>query len=270
MSLNMDIAILDKTWQAEITTCQVCAFLGRYSAVLFQSGSTCIRLEKNVTRIAETFGRKIEFTVLPRHIHLTVRGPEPGDVATEIVTIGPGPISFELNTELSKLSWDIADGKLSFAEAEAEFDRLVTTKTPDIFNLPFIVACANAAFCRLFDGDMVAMAVVFVAVYVGYIVKIWLSRLEVDYRLTVICCAFVSTLLTGMSVLLNLGSTPGVAVATGVLYLVPGIPYINSFSDMLDRHYICAFGRLMKALVLTACLSIGIGLGVMVLRIPMF
>lgn len=248
----------------------MCAFLAKYSAALFCSGSTCIRLEKNVTRIAQAYGMTVEFTVLPRHIHLTVHDEDFNEVVTAIESIGGGPISFELNTNLSKLSWDIADGKLGFCEARKEFQRLVSEKTPDVFNLPLIVSCANAAFCRLFDGDAVAMAVVFVSTFVGYVLKILLSRLDVDYRLTVIFCAFVSTIITGAASLLHLGTTPEIAVATGVLYLVPGIPYINSFSDMLDRHYICAFGRLMKAIVLTACLSLGMGLGVMTMGIKMF
>ena len=253
-----------------IPATKMCAFLADYSSRLFTAGSTCIRLEKNVTRIAVAYGMSVEITILPRHIHLTVHDCDYHEVVTEITSIGEGPISFDLNTRLSKLSWQIADGKISFNEAREVFSRLVDTKYRNLFNLPFIVSCANASFCRLFDGDLIAMAVGFVATFVGYLLKIMLSERGVDYRLTVVLCAFLSTVLAAGDSLFGLSGTPDIAVGTSVLYLVPGIPFINSFSDMLDRHYICAFGRLMNAIMLTCCLSLGLGAGVLLMGIKMF
>ncbi|MDE7413724.1 MAG: threonine/serine exporter family protein [Muribaculaceae bacterium] len=253
-----------------IPASEMCAFLAKYSSALFTSASTCIRLEKNISRIAEAYGMTVEVTILPRHIHLTVRDCDYHDVVTAITSIGEGPISFELNTMLSKLSWQIADGKIGFEEASEVLERLINAPYNNLFNLPFIVSCANAAFCRLFDGDLMAMAIVFVATFAGYALKIVLSNKGVDYRLTVIACAFLSTVLAAGDSLFGLSATPNVTIGTSVLYLVPGIPFINSFSDMLDRHYICAFGRLMNAIVLTFCLSIGLGLGMLLMGVKMF
>ncbi len=249
---------------------EMCAFLARYSAALFTAGATCIRLKKNVDRIAEAYGMKVEVTILPRHIHLTVSDPDYKEVVTEITSIGDGPISFDLNTRLSKLSWQIADGKISFHEARDVLKRLIHMPYKDLFSLPFIVGLANAAFCRLFNGDFLAMAVVFVAVFIGYNLKILLAEKKVDYRVTVILCAFFSTILAAGDGVFGISSTPDIAIGTSVLYLVPGIPFINSFSDMLDKHYICAFGRLMNAVVLTFCLSVGLGLGMWLMGVSLF
>ncbi|MDE6297587.1 MAG: threonine/serine exporter family protein, partial [Muribaculaceae bacterium] len=253
-----------------IPATEMCAFLANYSSALFTAGSTCIRLEKNITRIAEAYGMTVEFTILPRHIHLTVRDCDYHDVVTAITSIGEGPISFEVNTILSKLSWQIADGKIGFTEARETLNRLLKVPHKDLFNLPLIVSCANASFCALFGGDWVAMCVVFVATFVGYVLKIMLAKKSVDYRLTVILCSFVSAVLATGDGLFGLGSTPDIAVATSVLYLVPGIPFINSFSDMLDRHYICAFGRLMNAVVLTFCLSFGWAVAMLMMGVKLF
>lgn len=248
----------------------MCAFLAKYSSALFSSGSTCIRLEKNITRIAATYGMTVEMTILPRHIHLTVRDADLDEIETAITSIADGPISFSLNTELSKLSWDIADGKIDFHEAQIEFDKIITAPYKSVINLPFIVSCANASFCRLFGGDITAMIIVFIATFLGFILKQLLAKRDVDYRLNVVACSFVSAVLAACGGLLGLGTTPQIAVATSVLYLVPGIPFINSFSDMLDRHYICAFGRVMNAIVLTFCLSAGLGFGMLVMGLRMF
>ena len=63
------------------------------------------------------------------------------------------------------------------------------------------------------------------------------------------------------------GDTPEIALGSSVLYLVPGIPYINSVSDMLGGHYLCAFSRLMNGVVLTVCLSLGLICGLLILNL---
>ena len=77
-------------------------------------------------------------------------------------------------------------------------------------------------------------------------------------------------MLGSTGLLFGLGGTSDVALATSVLYLVPGIPLINSFSDMLYRHYLSAFSRFADAAILTCCLSIGLCLGMLAMGVGMF
>ena len=56
-----------------MTTCSVtpnkaAAFLARYTSMLYSCGATCIRMERNVERIAKSLGVKADMTILPRHI----------------------------------------------------------------------------------------------------------------------------------------------------------------------------------------------------------
>lgn len=249
---------------------EMCAFLARYCSHLFASGSTCIRLEKNVSRIANAYEMTVEMSILPHHIHLTVRDCDYHEMVTTVTTINDGPISFDINTRLSVLSWDIADRKMSFMEAVREFDRIISCKVTRVFPLPLVVSLANAAFCRLFGGDPIAMAVVFVATFFGFLLKQFLLKRHYDSRVVVLVCSFVSALIASADGLLGLSGTPSVSIGTSVLYLVPGIPYINSFCDFIDSHYICAFGRLMNALMITACLSFGLCAGMLVAHVGMF
>ena len=136
--------------------------------------------------------------------------------------------------------------------------------------IPLIVAAANASFCRLFGGDAAAMAIVFVATLAGYILKTALLRRSVDVRAVVFICAMASALIAGAGVIFGLGATPAIALGTSVLYLVPGIPFLNSFSDMIYRHYVCAMSRFADAVVLTACLSAGLCAAMAMMSISMF
>ncbi len=133
-----------------------------------------------------------------------------------------------------------------------------------------LASLANAAFCRLFTGDWAAVGVVFLSTLVGFYIKQVLTEHKFDVRLTFIICAFISSVLASTATLFSFGHTPNIAVATSVLYLVPGIPFINSFSDLLNRHYICAFGRFMDAVILTCCLSLGLCVGMLLMNLKMF
>ncbi|MDE6333648.1 MAG: threonine/serine exporter family protein, partial [Muribaculaceae bacterium] len=81
---------------------RICDFMSRYAIWLFGSGSTCIRLEKNLHRMAEAAGVEAEVTILPRHIHLAVREPVTGDVVTTISSIKAIPVSYDTITRLSR------------------------------------------------------------------------------------------------------------------------------------------------------------------------
>lgn len=249
---------------------RMCDFMARYAVWLFGSGSTCIRLEKNLHRIAAAAGVEVEVTILPRHIHLTVREPDNGDTVTTIASIRTLPVNYDLISRLSKLSWDIADGSLPCDKAGAELDDIISNPHGDIPGLPLLAGAANASFCRLFGGDAVAMAVVFVATLAGFILKQMMAGRHSDPRVIVIVCSFVSAVLAAADGLFGLGSTPAVAIGSSVLYLVPGIPFINSFSDMIDGHYICALGRMMQAIVITCCLSAGLCCGMLLMNVDMF
>lgn len=249
---------------------EVCVFLSEYASMLLGSGATCIRLERNVKRMANVMGCEAVMTILPRHIHLTVCLPDRSDSYTYIIATRKMGISFNINTRLSELSWALADGKISFTEAREKLVAIGRTPPTDRHVVLLLASLANASFCRLFTGDWQAVAVVFLSTLAGYYLKQFLCSNKVDLRLVFIICAFVSSVLAASAGLFSLGKTPGIAIGTSVLYLVPGIPYLNSFSDMLAGHYICSFGRFMDALILTCCLSLGLCGGMMMMHIGMF
>lgn len=247
---------------------ETCLFLSEYAVQLFGSGCTCIRLEKNMKRIAASLGMNVEFSVLPRHIHITV---SKGDSDfTSVIGIRDLPISFSRITDLSRLSWQMADGKIDFRTARSVLPRICNCACVNPWLLLLLVSLANASFCRLFSGDPMAMATVFIATFIGFLVKQILVRHHMDIRLTVLFCSFLSAMIAAAGAMLGIGETPEIAVATSVLYLVPGIPFINSFCDLLDRHYLCAFGRAMNAVMLLCCLSLGLCAGMAVMHMAMF
>lgn len=240
-------------------------FLADYATALLACGATCIRIEKNVSRIAARNGVTTELTVMPSHVEICRLDGGDGWRQVAVRRIGSGGISFARNAALSRLSWDIADGKCSLAQGRQRFSEILATPPTDPMEVLLLSSVANASFCRLFGGDWIAMVIVFVATLAGMRLKQIMLESKIDLRVTVLCAAFFSTAISAAGNVFGLGSTPETALAAGVLYLIPGVPYINVVSDIIDRHYLCAFSRFMDACVLTICLSVGLTLGILVL-----
>lgn len=248
----------------------IASFLAEYAALLLGCGSTCIRIEKNTKRIAEAFGVNLDIFIMPAHVSVSVWSSDrKGAVMAQRKTASCG-ISFDLNTRLSQLSWEIADHNLDFPTAVAHFESIKATKPTGKWEVLILTSLANSAFCRLFGGDWFAMLIVLVSTLAGYRLKQILLEDGCDIRLTFLCASFFSASISAGGHIFNIGTTPELAIGTSVLYLIPGVPYINSVSDMIYRHYLCAFSRFLDAAVLTACLSAGLCVGMLILGLRWF
>lgn len=248
----------------------IASFLAEYAALLLGCGSTCIRIEKNTKRIAEAFEVNLDIFIMPAHVSVSVWSSDrKGAVMAQRKTASCG-ISFDLNTRLSQLSWEIADYNLDLPTAVAHFESIKATKSTGKWEVLILTSLANSAFCRLFGGDWFAMLIVLVSTLAGYRLKQIMLEDGCDIRLTFLCASFFSASISAGGHIFNIGTTPELAIGTSVLYLIPGVPYINSVSDMIYRHYLCAFSRFLDAAVLTACLSAGLCVGMLILGLRWF
>lgn len=245
-------------------------FFSEYVTWLMNSGATCIRIEKNVDRIAKAWKVDVRMTIMPSRIILCVWDEKKSTSYSNISRACFNKNNFYVNALLSKLSWEIADGKVDFQKSNDRLKRIIQTSSLNRWTVLVLVSFANAAFCGLFKGDMISILLVFVATMVGYKLKQDMQEDKADIRFIFLCCAFVSSVIASGSYVFGWGNTPDIALGTSVLYLIPGIPYINAVSDMLDGHYICSFSRIMNAAILTFCLSAGLYGGLLIMNIHWF
>lgn len=249
---------------------ETAAFLADYASLLLGCGATCIRVEKNTRRMAEAFGVGFDISIMPNHVYVSVWQEDRTEADTVIRKTASCGISFNLNARLSRLSWNVADNHLDFATALERFNDIRETKPTNEWEVLILTSLANASFCRLFGGDIAAMLIVLVSTLAGYRLKQIMLKDKRDVRLTFLCASFFSAAISAGGHIYNIGATPEIALGTSVLYLIPGVPYINAVSDMIYHHYLCAFSRFMDAAVLTACLTAGLCAGMLILGIKWF
>ena len=88
---------------------QYTLFLSDYAVCLLGAGVHTTRIVRNTCRIAASWGVKAEMTVLHKTLNLTLSSADGQHTYNKVSTIQPRAISFRLNTDLSKLSWDAYD-----------------------------------------------------------------------------------------------------------------------------------------------------------------
>ena len=128
-----------------------------------------------------------------------------------------------------------------------------------------MVSLANACFCRLFDGDLGAMAVVFVTTFIGFRFLRFLKKNRIDHFLAVLLVSFVSSALASLSVFFD-SVDANIAVATSVLFMVPGVPMITGVIDILENHTLIGFARLMRAVLIVLCLAVGLSISMVIFQ----
>lgn len=248
---------------------QTSTFIAEYAAWLYGCGATCARIKENVARIAKKWNMTCQLLIMPGSVELMVFDPTTNQSSVVIRRAPRTGISFYKNTYLSRLSWNIADGHFDLEEANEELRKITTTPFTNKWVVLLLTSFANLSFCRIFGGDFAAMLIVFIATFVGFKLKQMLLEDGMNVKFVFLICAFFSSIIGASGYLFNLGNTPEVALGTCVLYLIPGIPYINSISDLMTGDYLVAHSRFMDAIILTFCLSVGLSAGILLMNLKL-
>ena len=231
-------------------------FLLDYATTLMAVGSHTSRIVKNVTRIAESFGFGVDMTIFQRNITMTVKHSEDYSIRRTYVRRIPAmALNFRTISDLSALSWEAYDHHPGLHELQLRFNTIVNTPRMSRWMVLLLVACANAAFCRL----------VWIATLAGFFIRQELTKLQVNHMVIFIICSFIASLTAALGVFCNLGATQDIALGTSVLFLIPGVPLINSILDILEGHVLVGLSRTINATILIICIALGLSMTLLIL-----
>ena len=243
---------------------QIADFVAEYATYLLGSGVHTSRVIRNSRRIGKSQGIDIQLSAFQKSIVMTAHDDSTGENITRVVGIPALPISFERNSDLSALSWEAVDEHLSLDEIRARYERLITKPSIDPIFVLLTVGLANASFCRLFGGDWTAMSIVFTSTLVGFAAKQRMQAHKVNHFIIFILSAFIASLCA--SAALSFDCTAETAIATSVLFLVPGVPLINGIIDILDGHVLIGFSRIVNAMSLIVCIAVGLSMTLIMVK----
>jgi uncharacterized membrane protein YjjP (DUF1212 family) len=260
--LIMEIDLEQKSPSIE----QVSDLLAEIACQLMTSGAHTMRIIQNISRMAKTFGYEINISVFQMSIMMTIAEySNPMNRLTVVKKTKPLLLNFTHVSELSTLSWDTYDKRLNYEEIQSRFHEIVTQKRMSPILVLFLVALANASFCGLFKGDFPSMGLVFVATLIGFFVRQQMINRRINHLVVFTTSAFIASLIAGLGYVFQWGNTPQIALATSVLYLIPGVPLINSILDIIEGHILTGIARLVNASTLIVCIAIGLFLAMLIL-----
>lgn len=241
-------------------------FLLDFATTLMAVGSHTSRVVRNVTRIADSFGYGVDMTVFQRNITMTIKHRDDYSIRrTYVRRIPAAALNFRTISDLSSLSWDAYDHHLELAEMQKRYSQIITRPPLSRWLVLILVAFANAAFCRLFGGDPMAMGLVWLATLVGFFVRQELLKRHVNHMVVFVVCSFIASLIAGLGFRYHLGATEDIALGTSVLFLIPGVPLINSIIDILEGHVLVGWSRVINAFILIICIALGLSMTLLIL-----
>ena len=239
-------------------------FLSEYASVLMGSGVHTSRVIRNTKRLGESIGLDVKLSGLHKSMILSAVDKKTEESFNTLTEVPHCPISFEINTNLSRLSWEAYDEHLSFDEIKEKYTYLVNKPKLHLTVILLLSSLANASFCALFGGDWFAMCIVFSATLIGMYTKQVMIAKKTNQFLTFITCAFLSSMAASTATVFD--TTAEIALATSVLFLIPGVPLINGFMDIMEGHVLTGSARLINAFLLILCIAIGLSVSIVLLK----
>ena len=236
--------------------------------ILLENGAEISRVEDIMSRISSHFGVDSgNFYVLSNRIFTTGH--------TNKITKSGGQASTYANVEfiplkaiqlskvvaVNRLSYDIANGKTSLAEARERLEQISTAPAKPAWEQILGSAFGAAGFCAVFGGGWIDCAVDLVVGGLLYVFVLWVSGRYLSKIVGGVCNALVATLLCVIAWRMGSGISLANVIIGAIMPLIPGVPFVNGVRDLANSDYIAGFTRLTDAMLGFFCIAVGVSLG---------
>lgn len=236
-------------------------------SLLMSAGANTGRIRTTVNRIASSFGCHTEMLISHRSLMLTVYRNEGEHFYTNLKRTSPHGVNFKTLSGISRMSWRVVEEKWSVEQIDEELQRLTSLPHYPRWLTLTLASLAGAAFCRIANGGAEDMLIVFAASFMGLFVRQEAHRLGFNAYLCVYFAALTAALIAGLPVKFGAAHEHEAAFATCVLFLIPGVPLINSFSDLIDGNTQIGMVRGVNGLIISFAIALGLSSAVLIYNI---
>lgn len=226
---------------------------------LLSTGAKAQVVRQGMAMIAQGLGAdRVDIRVGFASIELTVCSG--ARTITRMLGVGAHGVNMRLNHKLRKVCVRVGQGGMTCEETvNALHDAVADTPRyhPLIVCLAAGIACA--AFGELLGIDTQAFLPVLVAGTLGQWIRLRLRHYEVNSFVMTAVVSFASSALAGL-IAPELGSTTvAIAMSAAVLMLVPGVPAINSQTDIMEGFPTLGSARAVSVAMVLIFITVGVG-----------
>lgn len=235
--------------------------------ILLENGAEISRVEDIMGRIASCYGVDSgNFFVLSNGIFTTGQGSKitksGGQTATyaNVEFIPLRSIQLSKVVAVNRLSYDIAAGRTTLAEARERLQRIRQTAPKPIWEQMLGSALGAAGFCAVFGGGW---ADCLAALVVGLLLMVFVLGVTSRYLSKIVGSignALAATLLCIGFWRVGFGASLPNVIIGAIMPLIPGVPFVNGVRDLANSDYLAGFTRLTDAMLSFFCIAVGVSL----------
>lgn len=130
------------------------------------------------------------------------------------------------------------------------------------------IACGG--FCKLFGCDWVAFVYTAIAACIGFLSRRWCNSFEINSYVSTAVAACVATMVAYGTSYLPGSDTPWLPMVACMLFLVPGIPLMNSFDDLMNNYVVSGMTRAFHTMLVVFAMTFGIVGAISVCEVPQY
>ena len=201
---------------------------------LLRSGASSGKIRMTLLAIARAYHCEAHVDLNGKSISLSLHSSENLSVFNEIRSADSHGINFKIVAGIGKMTKDITTNPPSLQELKTELDHILKSSHYPRYLVLLMVSVAGAAFCFTLGGSAIQMAIAFGATCLGLFIKQECAKRTMNTYLCTYLAAVTATSLIGLFYKLGLSGQLEQALTTSVLFLVPGVPLINCFTDFLE------------------------------------
>lgn len=239
------------------------------SALLMASGANTNRVNLTLNRFASVLNCTVSSLISHKTLVITVSEDDTKACCTKVQNIPPYTVNFSIISAMSIASWNSINDDWSIEEMENELLRIKGRKRYPKTVILIAVSFAGAGFCNLFGGDYFNMAVSFVSTFMGLFIFQKVYEVKFNVYIRVFLGSFVASTIASLGIIYQLGENPQTALATSVLFLVPGVPLINSFTDLMDNNILNGMVRFTTGLMTVLAITLGLFIAMLLFSIKL-
>jgi uncharacterized membrane protein YjjP (DUF1212 family) len=234
---------------------------------LMVSGANTQRIKMTISRIANAFDCDTDLLITNHALMLTLTQSNKVKAFTSVKYIPGMHLNFNLIADISSLSWKIVEEKWSLQRINTEFKNLNRKPLYPRILVLCIVALAGATLCRISGGDVLEMLVGFIGTLIGIWIRQESMKLQFNFYLCVYFAAVTASSIVGIYSYLYPANEHINAFATSVLFLIPGVPMINSLSDLIDGNILNGTLRGVNVLIISFSIALGLMTSILIFNL---
>ncbi len=229
--------------------------LMQIGSMLMSAGADTDRVRRTIKRISEGFGYETELLITHKAIHLQMgHGNQFYHQLKRAFTYSN---NLQVLSEISRMSWKIAEEGWSPEQIQHEVARIQAMPRYPVWFIITVVSLAGAAFCRLLGGDLPSMATSLAATLCGQLFYRQALGRNFNLYLSVFVAALFTTLVAAHMIASPIGASREHSLPASLLFLIPGIPLLNSFSDFIEGNLLNGLLRMINGMLIIFSIAIG-------------